>query len=305
MKSPEYKSTEYQFKDQRLYEDYYSLNSIGWEYWSIPEKYYHDCRSSADKICVFQYTVSGEGVLVCDKKAHSIKPGQAFIIEKPGQYQYYCNPEVGHWEVQYISFHISALKIWHDIKSRFGRILDIPKDSQVIQCWHQIYQMALNNELNTFYTASGYAYQFMMQLYNTLIKETSMKNPADMIQRCVLIIQSEYSHEIDLAYLAGKCDASVSYLSKRFREVMGVSPIQYLNQYRIKIACALLFRGNYQVNEVAREVGFTDPNYFTRAFKKAVGLSPKEYQRAEMARIVEDHTLQLQVSPNQAKKALD
>ena len=89
MDAPQYKSIEYQFRDQRLYEDYYALFSIGWEYWASPEVYYRDCRTSAYKQCVFQYTVSGEGTLVYNQKAYAIKPGQAFLIERPGQYQYY------------------------------------------------------------------------------------------------------------------------------------------------------------------------------------------------------------------------
>ena len=82
MDAPQYKSIEYQFRDQRLYEDYYALFSIGWEYWASPEVYYRDCRTSAYKQCVFQYTVSGEGTLVYNQKAYAIKPGQAFLIER-------------------------------------------------------------------------------------------------------------------------------------------------------------------------------------------------------------------------------
>ena len=70
----QYKSREYQFRDQRLYEDYYALYSIGWEYWASPEVYYRDCRNSADKQCVFQYTVSGEGTLVCDRSTYQLRP---------------------------------------------------------------------------------------------------------------------------------------------------------------------------------------------------------------------------------------
>ena len=100
MDAPQYKSIEYQFRDQRLYEDYYALFSIGWEYWASPEVYYRDCRTSAYKQCVFQYTVSGEGTLVYNQKAYAIKPGQAFLIERPGQYQYYRSPNAKHWELK-------------------------------------------------------------------------------------------------------------------------------------------------------------------------------------------------------------
>lgn len=123
MDAPQYKSIEYQFRDQRLYEDYYALFSIGWEYWASPEVYYRDCRTSTYKQCVFQYTVSGEGTLVYNQKAYAIKPGQAFLIERPGQYQYYRSPNAKHWELKFITLNISCLKIWSDLAERFGRVL--------------------------------------------------------------------------------------------------------------------------------------------------------------------------------------
>ena len=218
MDAPQYKSIEYQFRDQRLYEDYYALFSIGWEYWASPEVYYRDCRTSAYKQCVFQYTVSGEGTLVYNQKAYAIKPGQAFLIERPGQYQYYRSPNAKHWELKFITLNISCLKIWSDLAERFGRVFDLPADSAVMRCWDEIYRAALNNEMGSFYTASGYAYQFMMQLYNTLIEQTKTQSMSDVVQRCMALIQTEYKNELDLAYLSKACNVSIPYLSKRFQE---------------------------------------------------------------------------------------
>ena len=125
MDAPQYKSIEYQFRDQRLYEDYYALFSIGWEYWASPEVYYRDCRTSAYKQCVFQYTVSGEGTLVYNQKAYAIKPGQAFLIERPGQYQYYRSPNAKHWELKFITLNISCLKIWSDLAERLETLNEV------------------------------------------------------------------------------------------------------------------------------------------------------------------------------------
>ena len=293
----QYKSIEYQFRDQRLYEDYYALSSIGWEYWASPEVYYRDCRNSADKQCVFQYTVSGEGTLVCDRNSYQIKPGQAFLIERPGQYQYYRSPNADHWELRFITLNIACLKIWGDLTERFGRVFEVSEDSSVMRCWHQIYQTALNNEMGSFYSASGFAYQFMMQLYNTLIESCRAQNMSDVVQRCMALIQTEYKNDLDLTYLSKACNVSVPYLSKRFNESLHISPIQYLNRYRIEVASSLLLRSHGRIEEVAREVGFSDANYFSRVFKKVIGFSPREYRQQEVRRKVEDHTIQMQISP--------
>lgn len=297
MKQPKYQSFEYKFRDQRFYEDYYSLYSIGWEYWAEPDMYYWDCRVAPERQCVFQYTVSGEGILEYNRKKYRMKSGQAFLIERPGQYQYYRAKDASHWEVQFISFNLASLKIWRDITEQFGRIVEIPKDSAVMQCWNQIYEVALKDEMNSFFLASGYAYQFMMQLYETLNAEAKKHSTSDIVQNCVNLIQTEYKNPLSLDYLAQECGVSVSYLSKLFRQALQMSPIQYLNRHRIEMACSLLLRGNLRVEDVAHEVGFSDHNYFIRAFKKAMGSTPGAYREEEFSRVVDNQKLHLQVMP--------
>ena len=184
-----------------------------------------------------------------------------------------------------------------DLAERFGRVFDLPADSAVMRCWDEIYRAALNNEMGSFYTASGYAYQFMMQLYNTLIEQTKTQSMSDVVQRCMALIQTEYKNELDLAYLSKACNVSIPYLSKRFQEALHISPIQYLNQHRIEVASSLLLRSRNRIEEIAHEVGFSDANYFARVFKKTMGCTPRDYRLQEVRRVVEDHTLQVQVSP--------
>ena len=151
--------------------------------------------------------------------------------------------------------------------------------------------------MGSFYTASGHAYQFMMQLYNTLTEQANTQSMSDVVQRCMALIQTEYKNELDLDYLSKACNVSVPYLSKRFQEALHASPIQYLNRYRIEVASSLLLRSRNRIEDIAHEVGFSDANYFARVFKKAMGCTPREYRLQEVRRVVEDHTLQVQVSP--------
>lgn len=85
-----------------------------------------------------------------DRSTYQLRPGQAFLIEKPGQYQYYRSPNADHWELRFISFNLACLKIWGDLTERFGRVFEISEESGVMRCWHQIYQTALNNEMEAF-----------------------------------------------------------------------------------------------------------------------------------------------------------
>lgn len=90
---------------------------------------------------------------------------------------------------------------------------------------------------------------------------------------------------------------SGDYTDEQRNEALHISPIQYLNRYRIEVASSLLLRSHGRIEEVAHEVGFSDSNYFSRVFKKVIGFSPREYRQQEVRRKVEDHTIQMQVSP--------
>lgn len=302
MKNLEYKSFEYKFRDQRFYEDYYALHSIGWEYWSESKKYYHDCCVTTERQCIFQYTVSGEGVLEYNREKYRMKPGQAFLIERPGQYRYYRAKGASHWEVQFISLNLASLKIWRDITEQFGHIVEISKNSAVLLYWNKIYEIALKGKMDSFFLASGYAYQFMMNLYETLNVENKKHFTSGIVQNCVSLIQTEYMNSLSLDYLAGKCGVSVPHLSRLFRQSLQMSPIQYLNRHRIEIACSLLLRGNMRVGDVAHEVGFADHNYFTKAFKKIMGVSPQAYREKEFARIVDNQVSRFQILPVESAK---
>jgi AraC-like DNA-binding protein len=295
----QYKSIEYKFKEQRFYEDYYSLYSIGREYWKPPHKYYHDCNNTIAKQCVFQYTVSGEGMLACGSKLHAMKPGQAFLVERPGQYKYY-RPDTssGHWDIKFISFNMASLKIWRDVTERYGRIVQLRPDSAVLQYWDWIYEKALKGKLDNFFLASGYAYNFFMHLYDSLSQEEESRSYGDFVQTCVDMIQTHYKEDLTLDSLAAACNVSSSYLSKRFKGSLNCSPIQYLNKHRLEIACSLLLRSPMRIEDVAAEMGFSSANYFSRLFKSAMGVSPRKYRERELARVVENRMQRLEITPH-------
>jgi AraC-like DNA-binding protein len=69
-------------------------------------------------------------------------------------------------------------------------------------------------------------------------------------------------------------------LTACFRKESGVTPIAYLNRYRVKQARQLLTDTDQSITEIALEVGFSDSGYFGRVFRREVGVSPEAYRRA-------------------------
>ena len=72
---------------------------------------------------------------------------------------------------------------------------------------------------------------------------------------------------------------SVSWFIRNFKEYTGTTPTQYILSLRISNAQSLLESTSYNVTEIANIVGYDNPLYFSRLFKKQCGVSPSEFRR--------------------------
>jgi len=99
------------------------------------------------------------------------------------------------------------------------------------------------------------------------------------VRQAMAYIHEHFDESISRADLARHVAITERYLTHCFREEMGITPMIYLNRYRIKRAKALLEQGKMSITEVALAAGFSDASYFNRVFRQEVGTSPGAYQR--------------------------
>lgn len=101
---------------------------------------------------------------------------------------------------------------------------------------------------------------------------------ANLIHRCVQHIETHYWEEVSLEALARSVYLSPTYLSRIFHKEMGETFSAYLNRVRIEKSKALLRRGDIRLIDIALAVGFQDQSYFTKVFKRLVGITPNKYR---------------------------
>ena len=95
------------------------------------------------------------------------------------------------------------------------------------------------------------------------------------LRKAMDFIQEEYAGQIYLGSVAEECGVSASYLSRLFSENLKTPFVDYLNRFRVDRSVELLKEGT-SVKEAAFRVGFGDPNYFSKIFRKYKGISPSE-----------------------------
>ena len=94
----------------------------------------------------------------------------------------------------------------------------------------------------------------------------------------IALIAASFHERVDLAAAARVCHLSPSHFSRVFKREHGVTFSRYLVQYRIRRACDLLAAPGVSVKAVGFGVGFNDLAYFSRTFRRCVGVCPTQYQ---------------------------
>lgn len=94
----------------------------------------------------------------------------------------------------------------------------------------------------------------------------------------VSYLDQNYMNDIALGDVAGKLNYSDAYFCKVFKQCFGVSFVMYLASLRIKKAKEMLADVTINIKEISGLVGYQDPNYFTKVFKRMVDVTPSEYR---------------------------
>ncbi|MCD1257302.1 response regulator [Paenibacillus athensensis] len=101
----------------------------------------------------------------------------------------------------------------------------------------------------------------------------------DLLQRMKLYIKEHAHEDLSLERVAATVGRNPFYISKLFKEHFGTNYIDFLTECRMEMAKHLMQETDKSLKEITFEIGYNDPNYFSRVFKKAVGHSPTDYRK--------------------------
>ena len=100
-----------------------------------------------------------------------------------------------------------------------------------------------------------------------------------VIARCQAWIAEHYAEHSPVAAMASLSGLPERSFKRRFREATGMAPLEYVHTLRIEEAKHMLETGDTPIDEIAAEVGYEDPRFFTRLFRRQVHLSPAQYRK--------------------------
>jgi len=122
----------------------------------------------------------------------------------------------------------------------------------------------------------------VVRLLGTMLQKVSAYRGSEAVERRIHFIhsiqictQEHFRSNLTTEKIAAELGYNKSYFCKLFKQHLGMSFLQYVNEYRIQYA--MLWCKEYPLTQIAEEVGFRDYSYFARVFKKYTGMTPQEY----------------------------
>lgn len=148
-----------------------------------------------------------------------------------------------------------------------------------IESKHQCQILCLKERFAPYDNRSDIYYK-LLSMVNAIFDELlrSCKYNRSDINSIINYIERNIGHNITLNDVATQANISSYYLSKIFKRETGVNFVSYLADRRIELAKEMLLRTEIPIMNIAMELSFNEPNYFSRVFKKKTGLTPSEYR---------------------------
>ncbi|MEM9160473.1 MAG: AraC family transcriptional regulator, partial [Verrucomicrobiota bacterium] len=118
----------------------------------------------------------------------------------------------------------------------------------------------------------------LMGTTRVLRRSDTLPDSFQQFAKAVEFIQKRYSEPIDVKELARMSGLSDSQFRRRFGQLFGAAPQQFVLKVRLQAACHLLSSSDESLSEIAQRCGFCDQSYFTRQFRGFFDISPKKYR---------------------------
>lgn len=112
---------------------------------------------------------------------------------------------------------------------------------------------------------------------------TESQGAFSYIHKALSYIYEHYTEPISIQDLSSYCCISESHFRRIFKSVVGISPLEYIQHYRIQQACHYLHLNQEPVNRIAEKVGFTSLSSFNRQFQQYLHLSPTAWRKEHLA----------------------
>jgi len=227
------------------------------------------------------YCVDGYGWYKIGDKQFDVGPNEFFILPQNIEHAYGSAVE-NPWSIYWIHFggeQLPNFNEMHAVKEHFKPFY-IKSSSEITTLFSKIYKtLELGYSIdNLMFTNMCLSYYITLFLYNSKHYKVNANEKNDVVDSAILYMQEQIDNNISLNDLSSHFNYSTSRFSNLFKHKTGYAPIDYFIQMKMQKASQQLDFTDRSIKDIAISLGFDDPYYFSRRFRKVIGMSPAKYR---------------------------
>ncbi len=228
------------------------------------------------------YCSKGRGWIETDNKCNYLKENSFLIIPAHTPHTYGAD-ELNPWSIYWIHFKGIKTEMFSSIYNKLIQI-DDAENSRIDYRLKIFDEMYKNLEMG--YSTDNLEYvslcfmHFMASLkYIRQFRAIKHNQENDIIQACISFMRDNLDQKVSLQTIANQVGYSSNHLNVIFKESTSYTILEYFNQLKIQRACSLLQFTSNSIKEIAFNLNFYDQYHFSKAFKKEMEISPREYKK--------------------------
>lgn len=251
----------------------------------FPKALYHYCQRPQGCVDnILFYCVQGKGYYTLDGHTFTLNPNQYVIVPATDKPLVYWSDTEDPWSIYWVHFTSDALqafnRAYHIVPEQGPQYS--PHNEKGIRIWEEMYENLsrgyspenlMNTNLCLYHLIATFVFS-QQQNQNSSSPEKAI------IRETIDYMKNNLDKTIRIEDFADLNKYSVSHFSKLFRLTTGMSPIEYFIHLKMQKACQLLYTEDSRVKQIAALLGYDDPYYFSRLFKKYMNTSPGTYRKS-------------------------
>jgi AraC-like DNA-binding protein len=227
------------------------------------------------------YCVDGHGWYKLNGEYYEVGPNEFFILPQNVEHSY-GSSENHPWSIYWIHFGGESLPTLNatDTVKKHCKSFYIKDNGDIVALFIKMYQtLEAGYSIDNLSFINMSLYHFIsLFIYNSKHYPVNKSAKTDWIDNAVAYMQEHISSNITLDDLCKHCNYSTSRFSSLFKQKTGYAPIDYFIQMKMQKATQQLDFSDRSVKDIALTMGFDDPYYFSKRFRKVIGVSPQKYR---------------------------
>lgn len=242
----------------------------------------HHYRERKDGIeeYIFMYCTEGSGIITVKKEQYKIHENEAFCIPRFQSHSYYACEDTP-WSILWVHIKGEDTKYFPLDELRVVQFISKSSTNRMLFLFELLFSVLERN-----YNLGNFIY--ISQVLALILAETYDREKHNTVleqnKYVTIIVRYMYKHlqeNLTLEQISAEFELSKSYLNAIFQRYTQHAPMDFFINLKMKEACKLFQSTDLYIYEVAQKLGYNDQYYFSRIFKKVVGISPREYKNSD------------------------